>query len=111
MEIVYSKNKNVAIININGHFDYGDDKHLVDTAASIANQSLSAIAIDVSKLESINSIGIASLYSIMKIADEVGCEYVIFGLNQKLTSILGKVFINNYVPLLTEEDFKIKYLS
>jgi anti-anti-sigma regulatory factor len=83
----------------------------VDTASSIAEEDLSAIAVDVSKLESINSLGIASLYSIMKIADETGCEYVIYGLSQKMQSILGKVFVNNYVPLLSEDDFRSKYLS
>jgi len=43
-------------------------------------------------------------------ANEQGCEFVIYGMNPGVMSVLEKVFSSDLVPLLTEEEFMRKYL-
>ena len=48
----------------------------------------------------------AALLSMLKMADEKRIDFVIFAMNQKIQILLEKVFARNYVPLLTEEEFR-----
>jgi anti-anti-sigma factor len=111
MDMQYSITGGVAIIKLTGQFGYSDEKRLSDISTEIIGQSPSTIAIDVSRVDYVNSIGIAALFVVMKSADDINSEFVIFGMNQNVMVILEKVFENDFVPLLSEEDFKRKYLS
>ena len=111
MDIQHSMRGEVAIIQLAGQFGYSDEKRLTDAAGELAEKTPSTIAIDVSRVDYVNSIGIAALFAVMKAADDINSEFVIFGMNQNVMVILEKVFENDFVPLLSEEEFKRKYLS
>ncbi|HPA72724.1 MAG: STAS domain-containing protein [Spirochaetes bacterium] len=111
MDIQHTLRGDVAVIHLVGQFGYSDEKRLTDLAGTIAEKTPSTIAVDVSKVDYVNSIGIASLFAVMKAADDINSEFVIFGMNQNVMVILEKVFENDFVPLLSEEEFTRKYLS
>lgn len=111
MDIQHSMRGEVAIIQLAGQFGYSDEKRLTDVSGELAEKTPSTIAIDVSRVDYVNSIGIAALFAVMKAADDINSEFVIFGMNQNVMVILEKVFENDFVPLLSEEEFKRKYLS
>ncbi len=111
MDMQYSMEGDVAVIRLSGQFGYGDEKRLTDMAEQVAEASPSTIAIDVTRVDYVNSIGIAALFTAMKAADDINSEFVIFGMNQNVVVILEKVFENDFVPLLTEEEFRKKYLT
>ncbi|MCX7679437.1 MAG: STAS domain-containing protein [Spirochaetes bacterium] len=111
MEIKHTINNNVGILHLVGQFAYGDEKRISDIATEILQQPLSVLAIDVSRVENINSIGVASLFSVLKIVDEYGVDFVIYGAKANVSLILDKVFENDFVPILTEEEFTRRFLS
>jgi len=111
MDLQHSMKGTVAVIHLTGQFGYSDEKRLTDLAGQIAEKTPSAIAVDVSRVDYVNSIGIAALFAVMKAADDINSEFVIYGMNQNVMVILEKVFENDFVPLLSEEEFRRKYLS
>lgn len=111
MDIRHTVKNRVAILHLSGQFGYSDEKRLADLTESLIKDNPSVVAIDATKIDYINSIGVAALFGILKIVDEVGAEFVVFGANANTTVILEKVFENDFVPILSEEEFKRKYLS
>ncbi len=111
MDIRHSLKNRVAILHLSGQFGYSDEKRLADITESLVKETPSVIAIDATKVDYVNSIGVAALFGILKIVDEAGAEFVIFGANANTTVILEKVFENDFVPILSEEEFNKKYLS
>ncbi len=110
MEIHTTRSGNTSIIALDGQFSYGDDKRLTDLTVRCADEGATVIAVDVSRLNYLSSSGIAAILGMLKAADEKKSEFVLFGMNQKVTLIMEKVFSHDFVPLLTEEEFKRKYL-
>ncbi len=111
MDIKYTIKESVAILHLSGQFGYSDEKRLADSTEEVMKHAPSTVAVDASKMDYINSIGVAALFGVLKIADEAGAEFVIYGANANATIILEKVFENDFVPILSEEEFTRKYLS
>ncbi len=111
MDIRHSLKNGVAILHLSGQFGYSDEKRLSDLTESLIKDNPSVLAIDATKIDYVNSIGVAALFGILKIVDEMGAQFVIFGANTNTTVILEKVFENDFVPILSEEEFNKKYLS
>lgn len=110
MDATYTRIGNTVILHLTGICDYGDDVKLLNLTEKAAGEAHTTIAIDLTKMDYINSIGIASLLSILKHTDQNNMDFVLYGMNQKIMLILEKVFVNNFVPLLTEQEFRAKYL-
>jgi anti-anti-sigma regulatory factor len=111
MEAHFSIRNDIAIFHITGQFGYGDEKRLVDIGIKVIDSGARILAVDTTKLDYVNSLGVAALFSMVRFADDNNCEFVIFGMNRNVEMVLQKVFEKDYVPLLTEDDFTSKYLS
>lgn len=111
MDIRHTVQNKVVILHLSGQFGYSDEKRLADLTESLIKDGPSVVAIDATKIDYVNSIGVAALFGVLKIVDEIGAEFVIFGANSNTTIILEKVFENDFVPILGEDEFKRKYLS
>ncbi len=111
MDIRHTIQNGVAILHLSGQFGYSDEKRLADLTESLIKNNPAVVAIDATKIDYVNSIGVAALFGILKIVDEVGAEFVIFGANSNTSVIVKKIFENDFVPILSEEEFKRKYLS
>ena len=110
MEISYSTKKNVIIIHLTGLFEYHDETKVSNLINERIREKPSAIAIDLTGVDTINSSGVAALLSILKAADENRIDFVLYGMNPKVLMLLEKVFSRDFVPLLTEEEFTERYL-
>ncbi|HNV48905.1 MAG TPA: STAS domain-containing protein [Spirochaetota bacterium] len=110
MDIRNTKSGKTVIAHLSGQFTYSDDKKFMDTARELVLDQPLTLAIDVSGLPHVNSTLIAAFLAILKMANEQGCEFVIYGMNPGVMSVLEKVFSSDLVPLLTEEEFMRKYL-
>lgn len=110
MEISYSTKKNIIIIHLTGLFEYHDETKVTNLINERIREKPSAIAIDLTRVDTINSSGVAALLSILKAADEGRIDFVLYGMNSKVLMLLEKVFSRDFVPLLTEEEFTERYL-
>lgn len=110
MDIKNSTSGNTVMMHLSGQFSYADDKRFIDDSRKLLQRSPLTLAIDVSGLPHVNSTLIASFLAILKAANETGCEFVIYGMNPVVMSILEKVFSSDLVPLLSEEEFSRNYL-
>ena len=110
MNISRSINGNTAIINLAGQFTFFDDRKFLDMAREVLHQNPYTLAINVSNLPHMNSTLIANFLTIFQLASVNETEFLIYGMNQNVLSILEKVFLNGTVPLLTEDEFSKKYL-
>jgi anti-anti-sigma regulatory factor len=110
VEIRHTNDGSLNIIHLDGQFAYGDDKRLSEFTTEIASKGQSTIAIDITKMTYLSSTEISSLMALLKIADEYKCEFLIYGINQGILAVLEKIFSHNYIPVLTEEEFKERYL-
>ncbi|HQO01938.1 MAG TPA: STAS domain-containing protein [Spirochaetota bacterium] len=111
MEAHFSIRNDIAIFHVTGQFGYGDEKRLVDIGIKVIDSGARILAVDTTKLDYVNSLGVAALFSMVRFADDNNCEFVIYGMNRNVEMVLQKVFEKDYVPLLTEEAFTSKYLS
>ena len=111
MEAHFSIRNDIAIFHVTGQFGYGDEKRLVDIGTKVIDSGARILAVDTTKLDYVNSLGVAALFSMVRFADDNNCEFVIYGMNRNVEMVLQKVFEKDYVPLLTEEAFTSKYLS
>ncbi|HON80407.1 MAG TPA: hypothetical protein PK544_18095 [Spirochaetota bacterium] len=111
MEVHYTIKNNVALFHVTGQFGYGDEKRLIDIGIKTIDSGARIMALDTTKLDYVNSIGVAALFSMVRFADDNNCEFVVFGMNRNVEMVLQKVFEKDYVPLLTEEEFTRKYLT
>jgi hypothetical protein len=110
VEISTSISGRMGIIQLSGPSVMGDDKRISDAARDMAMNGYN-IALDITKLSFISSAGIASILPLIKVADENKCLLVIYGNNHGLLMMLDKVFSHNYIPVITEDEFKTQYLS
>jgi anti-anti-sigma factor len=110
MEISTSRTSAVCIIHLSGLFEYPDEAKLVNTVRTAIESSPSTIAVDMIRIDTINSSGIATLITTLKLADEAQIDFLLYGMNAKVLLLLEKVFARDFVPLLTEEEFKARYL-
>ncbi len=110
MDLNYNSQGKVLIIELSGLFEYSDEAKLQRFIRNGLNEKPSVLALELVNVDSINSAGIAALLSILKLSDESKVELVLYGMNQKVMHLLEKVFSQDLVPLLSEEEFRIKYL-
>jgi anti-anti-sigma factor len=110
VEISTSIKARMGIIQLSGPSVMGDDKKISEAARDMAVNGYN-IALDITKLSFISSAGIASVLPLIKVADENKCQLVIYGNNQGLLMMLDKVFSHNYIPVITEDEFRTQYLS
>ncbi|HDP79977.1 MAG TPA: anti-sigma factor antagonist [Spirochaetes bacterium] len=110
MDLSYTREGNTVIIELHGLFEYPDEPKLTRYILNRIDEKPHTIAMDFKNVDSINSAGIAALLSVLKLADEKKVEFVLFNLNQKVQHLLEKVFSQDLVPLLTEDEFRVKYL-
>ena len=111
MEASYSVVKGVGVIHVSGQFGYSDEKRLSEMVDALASDGAPVIAVDTTRLDYVNSLGVGSFFSMMRRADELNCEFVVYGMNPNVLMVLEKVFEKEMVPLLTVEDFNSKYLT
>jgi anti-anti-sigma factor len=111
MEVRTTTEKNAGILHVSGQFGYGDEKRLADLGKTLASQGAEVIAIDATGLDYINSLGVAALLALMKVTDEHNCEYVVYGMKKSVELIVQKVFENEYVPMLSAEEFRRRFLE
>ena len=111
MEVHCTIKNEVALFHLTGQFGYGDEKRLTDIGIDVIDNGARILAVDTTKLDYVNSIGVATLFSMVRFADDNNCEFVIYGMNRNVEMVLQKVFEKDYVPLLTEDEFKRKYLT
>jgi anti-anti-sigma factor len=109
MDISYSKKPNVLIIYLAGLFEYHDEAKIINFMHERVKEAPSTIAVDLTRVDTINSAGIAALLSILRIADENRINFVLYGMNQKVLLLLEKVFSRDFVPLLSEEEFRDRF--
>ncbi len=109
MEISYVKNPNVMIIHLTGLFEYHDEAKIINFIRERIKEAPTTIAFNLVKVDTINSAGIAALLSALKIADENGINFLLYGMNQKVLMLLEKVFSRDFVQLLTEEEFRERF--
>jgi anti-anti-sigma factor len=110
MDISYQKQGGILTFHFSGLFEYQDESKLDHLCKNIISENPETVAIDMTKIESINSAGVAAMLSMLRIVDEKKIDFVIFGMNQRVQLVLEKVFIHDYIPLLSEEEFREKYL-
>jgi anti-anti-sigma factor len=110
MDITTSRAGTVCIIHLSGLFEYPDEAKLVNTVQAAIESAPSTIGIDMLRIDTINSSGIATLITTLKLADEAKIDFLLFGMNAKVLLLLEKVFARDFVPLLTEEEFNARYL-
>jgi anti-anti-sigma factor len=111
MEASYSIVKGIGVIHVSGQFGYSDEKRLTDMIDTLASEGVPVIAVDTTRLDYVNSLGVGAFFSMMRRADELSCEFVVYGMNPNVLMVLEKVFEKELVPLLTVDDFNGKYLT
>lgn len=110
MDVSYQKTGGVLTFHFSGLFEYHDEAKLNHLSRNIMSENPETVAIDMTRIESINSAGVAALISMLRIVDEQKINFVIFGMNQKVQLLLEKAFTHDFIPLLSEEEFREKYL-
>ncbi len=110
MLVNYTKSGKVLVFHLSGLFEFHDEAKLMSAMREKLDDNLSVIGVDLMHVENLNSAAMAALLSMLKMADEKRIDFVIFAMNQKIQILLEKVFARNYVPLLTEEEFRSRYL-
>lgn len=110
MDVSYTKKGDLIVVHFSGFFEYYDEGKLVSFVQARVAEKPRIIAMDLTRVDTINSSGIATMLTILKMVDESRIDFLFYGMNQKVLLLLEKVFSNDFVPLLTEEEFKEKYL-
>jgi anti-anti-sigma factor len=109
MEFVARKKGKLLILRLSGVFEYSDEARVSSLLRDNFSAEISTIAVDLTNIDTINSSGVATILTLLRMSDDKKIEFVLYGMNQKVLMLLEKVFTNDYVPLLTEEEFAARY--
>lgn len=110
MNITQENAGDTTILHCSGKIDFVDEKNLLEKVKIIMTQDLLTLAIDLSALDVLDSRGIASFISIMNTCIENNVELVIYGMKERIVTILERVFPGDKVQILSKEEFTRTYI-
>ncbi len=110
MEISQSTIRNISIIHLSGLFEYHDESKLMTAMRRSVGEGPDIVAIDLAGVDNLNSACMAALLNMLKIADEARQQFMLYGMNTRVHTLIEKVFSRDYVPLLSTEEFNERYL-
>lgn len=110
MNITQENAGDTIILHCSGKIDFIDEKTLLEKTQAIMKEELLTLAIDLAGVEVLDSRGIASLISILNICVEHNVEMVIYGMQNRVVTILERVFPSGKVEILSTEEFNRIYI-
>ncbi|MDH5719213.1 MAG: STAS domain-containing protein [Spirochaetia bacterium] len=112
MEITHNLRKEAIEIIPEGMFNFNEtdnfDAYINDTAI---NAKQSVIAINLEKVEYIDSTGLGSLIKALNEAKKKGKEFLIFGATIKIQNIFKIARLEKFFSFISPVEFKTKYPS
>lgn len=110
MHLSLEKRGTLFIIELTGTGEYGDEIKLPNYIEKIMHNNPSTIALSLAGMDTLNSAAMAAVLNALKITDTSTVDLLLFGANQNISMLLEKVFLKEYVPVLSEEEFTERYL-
>ncbi len=110
MHLSLEKKGTLFIIELTGTGEYGDEIKLPNYIEKIMRDDPSTIALNLSGMDTLNSAAMAAVLNALKVTDKSQVELLLFGANQNISVLFEKVFLKEYVPVLSEEEFHTRYL-
>ena len=110
MHLSLEKRGTLFIIELTGTGEYGDEIKLPNYIEKSLRDNPSTIALNLCGMDTLNSAAMAAVLNALKVTDISTVELILFGANQNISMLLEKVFLKEYIPILSEEEFTEQYL-
>ncbi len=110
MHLTLEKKGTLFIILLTGTGEYGDEIRLPNLIQKLLNENPSTIALSLTGMDTLNSAAMAAVLNALKVTDRSTIELLLYGANQNVSMLLEKVFLKEYVPILSEVEFNERYL-
>ncbi|HMB19640.1 MAG TPA: STAS domain-containing protein [Spirochaetota bacterium] len=110
MHLTLEKKGTLYIILLSGTGEYGDEIRLPDLIHKVLHENPTTIALSLAGMDTLNSAAMAAVLNALKVTDSTTIELLLYGANQNVSMLLEKVFLKEYVPILSEDEFNERYL-
>ena len=112
MKTYHTETGDTVILHISEQLDFAIRDSLFEYLKKIIKPETLTLAIDLTKTEFLDSTGLSIILSMYKKAAENNIDFVLFGMNRKIQSTfeIVKPFSSDLIPILSEEEFKEKYV-
>ncbi|MFW5862170.1 MAG: STAS domain-containing protein [Spirochaetota bacterium] len=110
MQIDIHKENNMVIFNLIGKYDISEVHNFETMYKKHLDQKPRLIALKLQNLKYIDSSGIGSLVRCMNLALKNDVEFICFDLNENVESIFKLAKLDQFITLLTEEEFMDTYV-
>ena len=111
MRIEINKEEDLRIIKLIGRYDIEEVHDFLLLFINQIDMNFPVIALNLSELSYIDSSGISSLIRCMNIAIKKRVDFLCYNLNKNMRSIFELTKIDQYLKILSEEEFLEKYVS
>ena len=107
---IKTKNENsILVVSISGKFNI-EEVVKFEEAVTIDNaKKMTAIAIDFSEVEYIDSSALGSLIKLMNKAKNIGIDFILFDMTQPILSIFRLAYLDKFFSIMTADDLRTKY--
>lgn len=109
MEIKRLLRPSALVIELTGKLEIGQAQNFETSFAEMAKGHPGIVALDLSKVEYIDSSGIGSLVKSLTVTRNLGGDLVLFGLNATIQQVFTLAKLNTFFRILTREEFNFKY--
>lgn len=109
MELKLSKLGPVKIIEIHGKFDIESTEEFETLFQKQLEQNPSILAIDMNKLEYIDSSGIGTLIKSLNAIKNKKGSLILVGLNNMILNVFKLAKLDMFFQIMSNEEFKLKY--
>ena len=111
MQTDIHKENNMVIFNLIGKYDISEVHNFETMYKKYLEQQPRLIALKLRDLKYIDSSGIGSLVRCMNLALKNDVEFICFDLNENVESIFKLAKLDQFITLLTEEEFVNTYVN
>jgi len=107
---IKTKNENsILVVSISGKFNI-EEVVKFEEAVTIDNaKGLTAIAIDFSEVEYIDSSALGSLIKLMNKAKNINIEFILYNMSQPIMSIFRLAYLDKFFTITTTDALSTKY--
>lgn len=109
MEINVEDFKDIKIVEIIGNFNSDFVSDFKEKIYPLLYSNCKIIAINMGKVEHIDSTGIGGLVSAMKTAKGENKEFVLYDFNDKVKNFFDEIGLKNFFKTMTKQEFELKY--
>ena len=109
MEINIQDFNDMKIVEITGNFNSDSVSSFKEKIYPLLYSKCKIVAINMGKVDHIDSTGIGGLVSAMKTAKGENKEFLLYDFNDKVRNFFDEIGLKNFFKTMSKEEFNLKY--